>query len=285
VTTRDLLARVAAEIGVEVVRRPSGGENGAAYVRDDRGRDLVLKATPGADAAPAWARGAALAGALGRAGYPAPRRVRTGVAPATGATWSLQDVLPGAVPDCSTAAHVRQLAALAERHAGRAPRPDPGWPGGLVRLAATAATRVAAGPASARRWGAEIAARLPALAGEPAPASRRQDVVHFDFHHRNYLAEGDEVTGVFDWEAARAGDWRFDLATLAFWACLAGTEMAPDAKATAVERAVAVCPAPALALYGSCLAARTLAFYTDRRPALVAPAADAIGARVAAWWR
>jgi hypothetical protein len=61
--------------------------------------------------------------------------------------------------------------------------------------------------------------------------------------------------------------------------------MAPDARDLAVERAAATCPAPALALHALCLAARTLDFYAVRRPPFVAPTADAIEARVAAWWR
>src|SRR5262245_37988848 len=202
-TRPDLIARVAGVIGVEIVRRASGGENGAAFVRDDQGRDLVLKAIPGVDAAPAWARGAAHADVLRRTGYPAPH-MRTGAAPAVGAAWSLQDVLPGAVPERTTPAHVHQLLALAERHAGRAPRPDPGWPGRLVDGAIAAAGRLAAGSTAARPLGGEIEARLFALADRHAP-SRRHDVVHVDFHHRNYLADGERVTGVFDWEGARAG--------------------------------------------------------------------------------
>jgi hypothetical protein len=42
----------------------------------------VLKATSGVDAAAAWSRGAAHAGAVRRTGYPAPH-IRTGTAPAT----------------------------------------------------------------------------------------------------------------------------------------------------------------------------------------------------------
>jgi len=284
VTQPDLIARIADEIGVEIVRRASGGENGAAFVRDEQGRDLVLKAIPGLDAATAWTRGAAHADALRRTGYPAPH-MRTGPAPVAGAVWSLQAVLPGAVPDRTTPAHVRQLLALAERHAGRAPRPDPGWPERHVHGAVAAAGRVAAGSTVARPLGDEIEARLIALADHPSAASRQHDVVHVDFHHRNYLAEGERVTGVFDWEGARAGDWRFDLATLAFWSCLAGDEMAPDARSIAVEEAAATCPVPVLALYALCLAARTLDFYAVRRPPSVAPTADAVEARVAAWWR
>jgi aminoglycoside phosphotransferase (APT) family kinase protein len=281
----DLIARVAAEIGVEILGRASGGENGAAFVRDDQGRDLVLKASPGVDDAAAWARGVAIARALHRTGYPVPDTFDTGTAPTAGATWSLQAALPGAVPDCTTVAHVHQLVALAERHAGQAPRPDPDWPGAFVRGALACATRVAAGPPSTRRWGDEIGAALRQLADDPAAASRQRDVVHFDFHHRNYVADGERVTGVFDWEGARSGDWRFDLATLAFWARLAGPEMAPDARVAAVDRAVAVCPAPALALYALGLSARTLDFYLARRPDLVEPTAEAITERVAAWWR
>ncbi len=32
------------------------------------------------------------------------------------------------------------------------------------------------------------------------------NIVHGDFHHRNFLVDGERVTGVFDWEIAGPGD-------------------------------------------------------------------------------
>jgi Predicted aminoglycoside phosphotransferase len=43
-------------------------------------------------------------------------------------------------------------------------------------------------------------------------------IVHWDFTPDNVLADDGHVTGVIDWEGVRAGDPRFDLVTLAFYA-------------------------------------------------------------------
>lgn len=43
-------------------------------------------------------------------------------------------------------------------------------------------------------------------------------IVHWDFTPDNVLVRDGRVTGVIDWEGARAGDPRFDLVTLAFYA-------------------------------------------------------------------
>ena len=47
---------------------------------------------------------------------------------------------------------------------------------------------------------------------------RQHDAVHFDFSTANMLVEGEEVTGVIDWNGCRAGDRAFDLVTLGFYA-------------------------------------------------------------------
>jgi aminoglycoside phosphotransferase (APT) family kinase protein len=43
-------------------------------------------------------------------------------------------------------------------------------------------------------------------------------IVHWDFTPDNVLVRDGSVTGVIDWEGVRAGDPRFDLVTLAFYA-------------------------------------------------------------------
>jgi aminoglycoside phosphotransferase (APT) family kinase protein len=43
-------------------------------------------------------------------------------------------------------------------------------------------------------------------------------IVHWDFTPDNVLVGDGRVTGVIDWEGVRAGDPRFDLVTLAFYA-------------------------------------------------------------------
>ena len=47
---------------------------------------------------------------------------------------------------------------------------------------------------------------------------RQHDAVHFDFSTANLLVEGDEITGVVDWNGCCAGDRAFDLVTLGFYA-------------------------------------------------------------------
>ena len=51
---------------------------------------------------------------------------------------------------------------------------------------------------------------------------RDDDLVHFDFHHRNALQDVDgRLTAVVDWEGVRQGDSAFDLVTLAFGLAIA----------------------------------------------------------------
>jgi aminoglycoside phosphotransferase (APT) family kinase protein len=113
---------------------------------------------------------------------------------------------------------------------------------------------------------------------------RQSDVVHSDFHHRNYLAIGDEVTGVFDWEFARPGDWRLDLVTLAFWAAVGGLVPAPAA-GIIVSTALAECQPDVLGFLAAFQALRQLDFDVRTHPERVAGLAAAIEANVAPWWR
>jgi hypothetical protein len=89
---------------------------GATLVTDQHGRELVLKTMQTELWVNVFTRGASLANRLRETGYPAPQYVRTGAS--HGATWSLQHVLPGDVPDAVSPAHMQQLLDLARRHAG-----------------------------------------------------------------------------------------------------------------------------------------------------------------------
>jgi hygromycin-B 4-O-kinase len=51
---------------------------------------------------------------------------------------------------------------------------------------------------------------------EVIPQSRH--LIHADLLNRNVLAEGDRITGVFDWGSSMYGDFLFDLAWISFWA-------------------------------------------------------------------
>jgi hypothetical protein len=102
-----LLMRIAAALGLHVVAPLAGGEFGALLVEDARGRELVLKAMASPDWAPRFARGAEMAERMRALGYPAPHYAGTGVQ--LDASWTLQERLPGSVPDVLTEAHARRL--------------------------------------------------------------------------------------------------------------------------------------------------------------------------------
>jgi aminoglycoside phosphotransferase (APT) family kinase protein len=110
-------------------------------------------------------------------------------------------------------------------------------------------------------------------------------VVHGDFHHRNYLAIGDRVTGVFDWELARIGDWRSDLVTLAFWSVVVPAQVAPAAADVILRRLLSECPPDVIAYFAAHRAARQLDFDAREHPERLVLARDAIEAHVAPWWR
>jgi len=205
-----ILPKVAAEIGVEITGTLGGGEFGAVLVCDREGRDLVLKAFEGVEWAPVFANGAAMCTLVRGDDYPAPEYIGTGVA--AGATWSLQTLLPGEIPERMSDAHAAELLRLVRRHADASDRE------GDTRERFRRVIGDAGGRLVAHEPTASLATRmLEVIAATEDVALRRCDVVHGDFHHRNFLAVGDEITGVFDWEMASAGDWRADLVNLACW--------------------------------------------------------------------
>jgi aminoglycoside phosphotransferase (APT) family kinase protein len=222
-----LLARVAGEIGVRIIAPLAGGEFGATLVENAEGRQMVLKALPAEAWAPRFARGAEMAQRVRALGYPAPEYLGTGVA--AGAAWSLQERLPGAIPERVSPAQARRLVELLALHRDAAGTQVNWQPEAafemrvrLLGLAAHPATKA-------------LSMELAPFAGRAATLDlRRGDITHRDFHHRNFLAIGDEVTGVFDWELAAPGDWRGDLMTLGFWSQLIPAQFEPDAAAIAV---------------------------------------------------
>jgi aminoglycoside phosphotransferase (APT) family kinase protein len=263
------LATVATALGLDLVAVLGGGEFGAALVRDGSGSELVLKALPGEVWAARFARGAELSARVRSGEYPVPRYVGTGVS--DGVSWSLQERLAGDVPDVMTGAHAEQLVALAHRHAGAAGR-EGDVHERFDRELDGAAERLAGHPDAADA--AAVATELAgALASRSAPV-RTSDVVHGDFHHRNYLASGDRVTGVFDWELAWTGDWRVDLVNLACWASWAPSQVSPAARRVVVDAAVAACEPEVIALFTAFHTLRALDFdarhHPDRLPGLLA---------------
>lgn len=279
-TTRafgSLIGRVAEELGLQAIAPLAGGEYGALLVADVAGAEWVLKAMASEEWAPVFARGGEMAERLRALGYPAPKYAGTGAA--VGASWSMQERLPGAVPDVMTEAHASRLLELVAMHAGAAGR-SMSWDRALARR------RGWLDELSARPETATIAAELGAVLERAAGVPLLGDsVMHNDFHHRNYLADGDEVTGVFDWEMAWPGDWRFDLVTLAFWAVLLPEQIPAPAARLIVERMHAACPPDVLALLSALRATDQLDFDARVHPERLALVLPAIETQVAPWWR
>ncbi|MDP9237495.1 MAG: phosphotransferase [Chloroflexota bacterium] len=274
-----LLVRIAGRLGVEVVAPLAGGEFGALHVRDDNDRNLVLKAMPSTALAERYARGAKMAERLRSLGYPAPYYAGTGVE--LGASWSLQERLPGAVPQLLTEAHALRLIELAKMHAGAAGAGSPGredkWP---------SSTRARLAQLEARDETRTLGAELRAVFRDLAHVELLHDgIVHGDFHHRNFLADGDRITGVFDWDFANTGDWRFDLVTLAFWSAMPAGLIPPAVSNIIISRTRELCPPDVLALLAARRALLQLEFDERVHPERLAGLISGIEANVAPWWR
>jgi aminoglycoside phosphotransferase (APT) family kinase protein len=274
-----LLQRIAAALGLHVVAPLAGGEFGALLVEDARGRELVLKALLSPDWAPRFARGAEMAGRMRSLEYPAPYHVGTGVQ--LDASWSLQERLPGSVPGVLTEAHGRRLLELVQTHAGAAGGSNRGQ-----QREALPRERARLAQLNSRDETRPLAAELASVLDSCAKVELLEDgVVHGDFHHRNYLAIGDEITGVFDWEFARPGDWRTDLLTLAFWSALLPEQIPPDVARIIVDRMKQLCPPTVMALLAARMALRQLDFDVREHPERLPAIVTGVETIIAPWWR
>ncbi len=274
-----MLPRVAAALGLRVLAPLAGGEFGAILVEDAGGRELVLKALPSPVWVPRFARGAEMAERMRALGYPAPQYAGMGVQ--LEASWSLQERLPGNVPDIMTEAHGRRLLDLVQMHEGAAGR----------RSSEQHLEEVSSAPArlaqlNSRGETRPLAAELASTLDRGAQVELLEDgVVHGDFHHRNYLAIGDEITGVFDWELARPGDWRTDLVNLAFWSALLPDQIPPEVASIIIDQMKQLCPPNVLALLAARMALRQLDFDVRVHPEHLATIVPAVETIIAPWWR
>jgi aminoglycoside phosphotransferase (APT) family kinase protein len=269
------LAAVAGGLGLDFLAVLGGGEFGAALVRDPDGRELVLKVLPGAEWAARFARGAALSARVRSDEYPIPRYVGTGVS--SGVSWSLQEHLDGEVPEVMSAAHAQQLLALVRRHADAA-RSQGDVLSRFDHELEGAAERVADHPDTAT-----LARELADALAIHDASVRTADVVHGDFHHRNYLAVGDQVTGVFDWELAWVGDWRVDLVNLACWAMWVPWQIPPAASHVIIDSAVAACEPDVLALFTAFHTLRALDFIVRHHPDRVTRLLETVNKTTRSW--
>ena len=70
--------------------------------------------------------------------------------------------------------------------------------------------------------------------------------------------DDDRVTGVFDWDIASPGEWRFDLVNLAFACQMYPKTCEPDALATVIAAVHEHCDAPTAAFLTACQTLRAL---------------------------
>lgn len=278
-------ARIAAGLHLTLEGRLAGGEFGAHRVSDGRGRAGVLKVLPQNPGlrVERVRRAVDLAGRLRAGGYPIPEYWDVGAV--DDFVYSLQAFCPGEVPERLTLAQAQRMVELWHRHADAAPQPGPwaayalstlrvGAPGGLIDHAAVRAS----GPAAAALMD-EVAA-----VGERTDAScfRSRDISHGDFHHRNLLADAaGAVAAIFDWEGAHPGDYRMDLATLAFWT---QATRQPCADWVA-ERVRAHIEPVARAAMAALIAGGLLTFAVGARPGYMPWALEAAERVLAPQWR
>lgn len=262
-------------LGLRIVRRFDASTFGAALVEGRGDEPLVLKASSDLTLAKEWATGAVMAARLRARGYPASNYLETGTTDRV--TWSLQAVLPGRVPSMFTVGHAEQLIALACQHDIDAGDRRP-WD----ELAREASWRAHAevGPLPDR-----FDETLRATLTETEDLSLAQStIVHGDFHHRNLVVHDGRVTGVFDWDIASPGEWRFDLVNLAFACQMYPKTCEPDALATVVAAVHEHCDAPTAAFLTACQTLRALSMLRNRRPAWVEPASRRMQATLVQWW-
>ena len=267
--------RAAARLDLTIVRPFDGGVFGAVLVQRADSEQLVLKASDDISLASEWATGAAMATRLRARGYPAPVYAGTGCD--DDVAWSLQHVLAGEVPSLLSEACALQLIALAQAHA--------------VDAGTTRAWDVLARQA-AMRWLLDIGSlphafddRLAAVLRDTADVTvLRTTIVHGDFHHRNCLVSGEQITGVFDWDIAGAGDWRFDLVCLAFGSAVGPKTCEPGAAEAFVAAARAECDAATAAFLMACQTLRILSMTRTRRPAALERTSTRLEAALGGWF-
>lgn len=273
----DAVLEVASALGLRWHEKLSGGDIGTHLVERESGDLAVLKVVAGRWWKGRFEAGTAYANQLHAEGYPCPRYLATGAV--AGQTWSLQVPMPGKVPAVMEAEHAAQLVELAGRH--RTGRERGYWRSAVVDEARSAFRILAAAPHVAP-MAAEMQEAFGRLVG---CALEETGTVHGDFHHKNFLADGEMVTAVLDWELATAGDARFDFAHLAFWGALLPWRIPPDVASTLLDAARDACPPDVFAFFVTFQAIRALAADVRHRPAAAATTAHALSDVIAPWWR
>jgi len=264
---------VAAALGLSIIGPFPHGMFGAVAVATADGEQLVLKVQPDPTLEPVWATGAEMAARLHARGYPNPRVLRVG---STGeAVWSLQERLAGELLRRLTTTHAAQLISLAGRHDIDSGRRRP-WRDDAIAAARGWLDATPIDPSDARVLAAAIDR------GEGAEILQTT-IVHGDFHHGNALVDGDELTGIIDWEIAGPGDWRFDLVMLAFGCHIRPDTCEPAAAALVTEAVRSQCPEDVVALMMACQVLRLASLTAARSPDRSATACRRMVAALDGW--
>lgn len=278
--------RVGRELGLSLVTRLAGGEHGAFAVTTSDGTPLVLKVFARPDA-PRLDRAIDVATRVRLRGVPVPDPYWVG----TTDEWSytLQQHCSGEVPPVLKDAHAEQLLAHWNAHLGAAPSGDD-WPEAAIRALRIGDPALWAEHAPVRAAGGEAAELLDEIidvgdSGDPA-LLHHADAMHGDWHHRNLLVLGDRVSTVFDWEAARPGDARYDLVYLNFWcAAFDGSEVAPAAVARVRAATDTLVDPGARRLLAALVALHQLWFTSAHRPERLPRMIKCVHLHLAPWWR
>ena len=234
---------------LSLLQRYADGEQGAYLVTDPLGNQYVLKWHPGKDALHRLRFARAVTGCLCQMRYPAP--VCRMIGTMRDSTYWVQTALPGqplAHQACLIPQLLPRLLALHELHVGRAPANSPDvWPDEVVRTVLVGGDGYCLHHALREHSTTtrDLLRALQALVVIHRTAiPLRHDIVHFDFQPMNVLVEGETISGVVDWDGARAGDAAFDLATLLFY-----TYDDEQARAALWARGLAMTTPGAFAIY------------------------------------
>jgi hypothetical protein len=263
---------VAGDIGWAVIERCSGGEFGAYLVERGTERAVLKLHQPELDG-DAIAGSVALAARVRERGQLVPRYLDVGQR--LDCTYTVQEFVPGVIPEPLTQPLAAQMLELLECHAGAAvgfTQPagfTPWWDASAV----------------VRTAGGAVAALGDENNAVPPVAVSDDDVRHDDYHLRNLLVLGGRITAIFDWEGARRGDRRFDAFLLA-WTAHAAPELATrDAAAWLRHRVEAMLNDQELAFYAAAVARRFLDFNWRTYPDRIQYWVDAVEAHLAPYWR
>ena len=196
-----------------------GGESGATHlIADEAGVQFILK----------WGNGPefhvrrtiAIVGRLRAGGYPAPEFVLASSDQET-PHYLIQRIMPGIRATVLNRRLLDRIIELNRLQENAATGFAEDWPVSIVETIERGHTEWCV-HSSLESYSSETAGMLSELK-RTAEEVRRQtfrqhDAVHFDFSTANILLDGDEITGVIDWNGCRAGDRAFDLVTMGFYA-------------------------------------------------------------------